>query len=88
MGSGKEKVLFACCHGDGPRLPTGPQPGSHRGDPSIPTVKWTWTHGLPCKFTVLLPVVPNPVATTAKPQEGQGFRKEKGTGLRQWLQTQ
>lgn len=77
-GSGKEKVLFACCHGDGPRLPTGPSARQSPWGRSIPTVNGLGPHGLPCKFTVLLLGVSKPCSHYCKVPGGQGFRKGEG----------
>lgn len=77
-GSGKEKVLFACCHGDGPRLPTGPSAWQSPWGLSIPTVNGRGLTGSRASSLSFCQLSPNPVATTAKPQEGQGFRKGEG----------
>lgn len=74
-GSGKEEVLFACCHGDGPRLPTGPSARQSPCGLSIPTVSGHGLTGSRASSLSFCQLSPNPVATTAKSQGGQGFRK-------------
>lgn len=71
-------MLFACCHGDGPRLPTGPSAWQSPWGLSIPTVNGRGLTGSRASSLSFCQLSPNPVATTAKRQEGQGFRKGEG----------
>ncbi|CAN0568017.1 unnamed protein product, partial [Rangifer tarandus platyrhynchus] len=74
-GNGKEEVLFACCHGDGPRLPTGPSARQSPWGLSIPTVSGRGLTGSRASSLSFRQLSPNPVASAAKSQGGQGSRK-------------
>lgn len=74
-GSGKEEVLFACCHGDGPRLPTGSSAWQSPWGLSILTVSGRGLTGSRASSLSFCQLSPNPVASAAKSQGGQGSRK-------------
>lgn len=85
-GTGKEEVLFACCHGDGAKLLIGPSAQQLPCSLSNPLVNGFGFTGSDVDSQSSCHWSPQSVAATVKSHVGQGFRKG-GTGLRGWLQT-